>query len=320
MILSIGNSGAYELDAFKVVLEELRKKNQDAVLFKQDKCLEGEYLIFEIVGGKIVYSVVIDGRVYNIDTFSAIWNMKPHLPRELLEFKPVEYRQFIHRQFRAMRVALWSVFRHKKWIDDPWNVQIAEDKIYQLTIARQVGFEVPDTVITSDPDRVRYFYKEHGGDIIVKVLSPSPMIDYVLLTNRVTSEYLDKIESLKMSPSIFQEYISKKYELRITVVGEKIFSAKIHSQDDEKTSLDWRARPKLNDFEVKMEPTDLPPEIERRLILFMRAMNLHFGCIDMIIANDGRYVFLEINPNGQWYFVQLRTGVEIAKAVADLLA
>jgi glutathione synthase/RimK-type ligase-like ATP-grasp enzyme len=319
MILAIGNSRAYEVDSFRLVLERLRQAGHDAVLFKQDKCLNGEYLIFEIIDGRMIYSIVIDGVAYNVDEFSAIWYMKPQLPIELLRFKPVEYRQFIDRQFNAMRTALWSIFGQKKWINDPWSIQIAENKLYQLSIAAEKGFNVPETLVTSDPEKIKSFYKNHNGNIVVKLLSASPIIDHVIYTNKVTSEYLEKIESVKMSPSIFQDCIEKAYELRITVVGDKIFPVRIFSQVDESTSLDWRMKPKLNDFEVKMEETVLPEDIVSKIKSLMDKLNLRFGCIDMIVTSKGRYVFLEINPNGQWYFVQLRSGAKIAEAIADLL-
>ncbi|NQU84084.1 MAG: hypothetical protein HQ536_05235 [Parcubacteria group bacterium] len=319
MILAIGNSGVYEVDAFRLVVEELKSRGEKAILFKQDKCLDGEFLIFEIINGNPEYKVIVDNDAYNIRDFSAIWYMKPHLPFELLRFDPAEYRNFINSQFRSMRVALWSLFKEKKWLDNPWNIEKAENKIFQLEVAIKVGFQVPDTIITSDPDRVKYFYHIHNKNIIVKLLHPSPMLDKVVYTNKVSESDLKRIETLKMSPSIFQECVDKKYELRVTFVGNKIFAAKIHSQKDIDTSLDWRRQPKLNDFKVEMEPTTLPANIEAKIRAYMNAMNLRFGCIDMIVDKNGDYIFLEINPNGQWYFIQLQTKQQISKAIADLL-
>lgn len=245
--------------------------------------------------------------------------MKPHLPFKLIDFKPAEYRRFIDQQFRAMRTSLWSIFQGKKWIDNPWSIQIAEDKLYQLYLAAQAGFKIPDTIVTSDPSRVKLFYAKYKKDIIVKILRASPILDHVIATNKITEKDLEKIDSLKMAPSIFQECVSKDYELRITVVGDKIFPAKIYSQEDKATSLDWRVKPKLNDFDVKMESTVLPPKIEQKIRCFMKKIGLRFGCIDMAVTEDGEYIFFELNPNGQWYFVQLNTGIDIAKAIANLL-
>jgi len=319
MILAIGNSGSYEFSAFNVVLAELKNKGQEAVLFKQDKCLDGEYLVFETINGRVNYRVVIDGADYDIEDFSAIWYMKPHLPIKLMQFEPAEYRQFIQNQFRVMRTSLWSVFQHKKWIDDPWAIEKAENKIYQLTMARKARLAFPDTLVTSDPVRVKAFYKKYGSNIIIKLLGASPRENKVLYTNVVTDEHLDNLDTVKMSPSIFQARIPKAYELRISIVGEEIFPVKINSQGDDLTSLDWRRKPKLNDFDVKMEQTSLPKNIEESLKRFMKILGLRFGCIDMIVTPSGDYVFLEINPNGQWYFVQLHTEAEISKALAGLL-
>lgn len=319
MILAVGNSGSYEIAAFQAVVSELEKNGASAILFKQDKCLDGEGLFFEAHDGQTAFKVMLNNMEFNIEDFSAIWYLKPHLPTKLLRFEPAAYRQFIDRQFRKMRTALWSVFANKHWVDDPWSVEKAENKIFQMTLANRIGFTIPDTLITSDPNKVRKFYGAHSEGIIVKLLAVSPMIDNVIYTNTVTPEHLTKIDSVKMSPSIFQVAIPKAHELRITIVGDNIFAAKIHSQEDEYLALDWRRKPKLNDFEVKMEPVSLPPIVENKLRMFMRSLGLQFGCVDMIVTPDGDYVFLEINPNGQWYFVQLNIEAKIGQAIAELL-
>ncbi len=318
-ILTISNASAQESEVFLAVEKVLKSRGHDTSVFKQDKCLDGEYLTLEIVDNVPVYYVTIDGQQLDIDIFDAIWYMHPMLPRELILHKEVAYRQFIHNQFFAMRQGLWSLFRHKIWINDPWNVFMVENKLNQARFAHKVGFVTPDTVVTSDPNAVRAFYKKHNGNIVVKNLATSPIMDYVLATNVVTDTHMAQIESVKLTPSIFQRRIPKKHELRITVVGEKIFAVKIYSQEDEATSVDWRVKPKLNDFEVRMEETDIPQEIRNKIQQYMWLVGLRFGCIDMIVTPEDQYIFLEINPNGQWYFVQLRTGAKIAEAIADLL-
>ncbi|MFW0837795.1 MAG: hypothetical protein ACKKL5_02230 [Candidatus Komeilibacteria bacterium] len=68
-----------------------------------------------------------------------------------------------------------------------------------------------------------------------------------------------------------------------------------------------------------MEVTKLPVDIENMIYSFMKKMSLNYGCIDMIVKPSGEYVFLEVNSNGQWYFIQLNTGAQIAKAIANQL-
>lgn len=319
MILAIGNSTSFEVESFKMVVDILVKKGIRAILFKQDQCLKGETLVYEMKNGLFAAKLKIDGQFFDIDDFSAIWYMKPYLPKDLLNFNPVEYRVFIDRQFRAMRMALWSIFRDKTWLNDPWSMEMAENKVHQLHLAIQSGFEVPETIISSDPSLIRDFHERIGHNMVVKLLMSSPIVDHVIYTNLVTEEYMAQIESVKMAPSIFQAIIPKSYELRITVVGKKVFAAKIYSQDDEATSLDWRRKPKINDFNVKMEATEIPIYIKEKIFNLMEGFNLRFGCIDMIVKPDGQYVFLEINPNGQWYFVQLHTGLQIAEAITEIL-
>ncbi len=319
MILTVGNSSVYEVDAFSEVRNALQALGEDTVLFKQDKCLDGDSISVESNGGAVTFTVAIDGDSYNLNDFSAIYYLHPHLPKELLNLEPAGHRQFIHRQFEEMRRVLWSVFRHKRWINDPWRVMMADNKAYQMSVALEAGFVMPTTLITSDPNRVRKFYDDNEGNIIVKLFATSPIMDKVMYTNLVTPGHMKQIDSVRMSPSIFQACIEKEYELRITVVGDEVFPVKIHSQNDRETALDWRRKPKLNDSEVRMEPTSLPKDIHERIRSFMGAIGLRFGCIDMIVTPKHEYVFLEVNPSGQWYFIQTRTHLKIAQAIARLL-
>lgn len=319
MILTIGNSSVYEFEAFRSVQKILQSRGREALLFKQDKCLDGEIFSYRVKGGKASHVVSIDGKEYSLDEFSAVWYLKPHLPKSLICHSTIEHRQFIHRQFYVMREAVWSLLRHKRWINDPWAMMEAENKMLQMSVAAEIGFTLPDTVVTSSPDEVRKFYADHDDGTVVKTLAVSPLQDRVIYTNLLSDKDMEKIESVRMSPSIFQAMVPKKYELRITVVGDKIFPVKILSQDDPETSIDWRKKPVLNDHRVKMEPTELSDTVVEQLHGFLARLGLRFGCVDMIVTPDDECVFLEINPNGQWYFVQLNTGQQIAEAIADLL-
>lgn len=319
MILAIGNSQCLEMEAFQRVREAAQARGSDMVLFRQNRCLEGEYLVFRVDKGRPCYSFVINGQEYDSGLFSAVWYMHPTLPKQLLAYEPAEHRNFIHVQFHEMRRALWTVMGGKKWLNDPWKAAEAENKVIQLVNASRVGLSVPDTIVTSDPDRIRAFHGECGADIIVKTLGFSPILDHVIYTNKVTPARLAAIDSVKFAPSIFQANVAKRYELRITIVGDHVFPVRIESQADELTAIDWRAKPKLNDFEVRMAPTELPYDIGSKLKKFMALMGLRYGCIDMIVTPEGEHVFLEVNPNGQWYFIQLRTGAQIAGAIADML-
>jgi glutathione synthase/RimK-type ligase-like ATP-grasp enzyme len=121
-----------------------------------------------------------------------------------------------------------------------------------------------------------------------------------------------------LSPSIFQPYIEKAYELRCVVMGEKIFTAKLNSQAHEGTRLDWRAGD-VQDAQVEHEVYDLPERVEAGLHRLMRSFGINFASIDMIVTPDGEFVFLDLNPNGQWLWLEEELGLPLVAGMADLL-
>lgn len=318
-ILVVANSSTYEAGAFEEVNKVLLEKGVSTYIYRQDRCLTGDYLTFEMRNNHPEYFVTIDESRHSIDSFTAIWYMHPFLPRDLLLYEPAEFRHFISSQFMRMREALWTVFQHKRWINDPWRTYQIENKIYQSYLASSANLEMPNTIISSNPEEIRQFYTEHRGKIVVKNFATSPIPDRVVMTNMVSKEDYLAMDSARVAPAIYQEYVDKLYELRITVVGDKIFVTNIYSQEDAQTAIDWRSKPLLNDFQVRMEQGEIPEILKKKIRHFMDSAGLKYGCIDMIRTLDNRYVFLEINPAGQWYFVQVKTKVKIANAIADLL-
>lgn len=319
MILAVGNSSDREFKAYTLIQEAIHGRGEEVVLFCQDKCLEGDSVIFRSKDCVCEHVIKIDGVEYRLSDFDSVLYMHPQIHKSLLRYEPHSHANFIERQFREIRRSLWTLMSDKKWIDDPWKIQRAEGKIFQLASASSVGLYIPDTAVTSDPEEVRRFYAEHHGKIVSKIVIPAPILDHVIYTNPVTEEQMKGIDSVRMCPSIFQEEILKAYELRITVVGDKMFAAKVDSQGDEATKGDWRKKPVLNDHAVTFSPYELPDDIAQKISQFMGKMELRFGCIDMIVTPIGEYVFLEINPNGQWYFVQLKTKMDIASAIVGLI-
>jgi glutathione synthase/RimK-type ligase-like ATP-grasp enzyme len=318
VFLAIGNSTNYEHEAFGLVRDALRRLGSDAVLFCQDKCLDGAYLTFE-KRGEPRYLVTVGDQRHDVDDFDGIWYIKPQLPQALREHENHEYRMFIERQFRAMRKSLLLAFRGKRWLNEPLAMEDAENKPWQLTVASRVGLAVPDTLVTSDPGAAKDFVERCGGDAVIKLLATSPLPNRVVFTSRLGKDSLPQLDRLRYAPAVLQRMVPKDYELRVTVVGDRVFAARIDSQADPETALDWRRMPRGNDFRVSITPTEIPESVSGQLKQFLSALGLRYGAIDLIVTPDGRYVFLEVNPNGQWCFVQQRTGFDIASAIAELL-
>ncbi len=203
------------------------------------------------------------------------------------------------------------------WINDPCRHREASRKPEQLFVARRLGFAVPRTLISNDPERIEAFRTEVGGSIIYKTLSQPYDLERgkTAFTGLVGERELAQLHLIRNTPGIFQELVPKAYEIRATIVGDRIFAAKILSQDNDKTKLDWRLAP----YEVRYEPVELPSEIDEKIARFMSEEGLLYSCLDFIVTPDGRHVFLESNPRGQYLWIEHFTGLPITEALADTL-
>lgn len=212
------------------------------------------------------------------------------------------------------------------WISHPLAIRGALWKGEQLQRAAKLGFQIPASIISNQPDEVKEFKRDITGDMVFKSMSSSFLaadkvdensrISSGIATTLITDEHMNSLDAISELPCCFQEYIPKQYELRVTVIGDKVFAAKINSQDDERTKIDFR------DFSVDIlyEAIELPLEIEKRCREFVHSYKLNFGALDIIVTPDNEYVFLENNPGGQFWFVeQLVPELKMMDTLADCL-
>lgn len=213
----------------------------------------------------------------------------------------------------------------KFWVSDPDAVRVSSRKPFQLLVAKKLGFSIPKSAIGNSPKLAADFLDlfEPEAEFAVKPVGRSFVRfkegdkNYTTFTQRLNrKEILENIERVKNCPLIFQEYIQKDFELRITVVDNKAFACAIYSQKSEKTKTDWRR------YDISNTPHEvfsLPSEIKQKCLALVRQLGLEFGCIDMIVTSKGEFVFLEINPVGQWLWIEELIGLPITEAVADIL-
>lgn len=202
-------------------------------------------------------------------------------------------------------------------------IRRADNKQLQLGLATELGFEIPPTLITTDPDEFLDFYRLHHGRLIDKLPSVTLAAsqrtgrEFMRYTQPVTTRDVGYARRLRHSPVLFQANIAKKFEVRATVVDGEVLTAEIHSQSTKRTQIDWRHY----DWDhTPYRPHELPDAVRERCLLLVRRLGLRFGAIDMIVTPDGRYVFLEINPNGQWQWIEDATGLRISDALCAALA
>jgi glutathione synthase/RimK-type ligase-like ATP-grasp enzyme len=203
------------------------------------------------------------------------------------------------------------------WLSIPNAVYEAENKLLQLKIAIQIGFLIPPTLITNSKEELREFYNEHNKNIIIKPLSQT-RIKYnegsaFIFTNPMPEYYINQLEEYDLTPCIYQKNILKDYEIRVTVVDEFVFASAVYSQQNERTMNDWR-KEKLTFHQI-----DLPENISQMCLSIVKSLNLKFGAIDLIKTPSNDYIFLEINPNGQWAWIENQTGQKISDAIIKTL-
>lgn len=203
----------------------------------------------------------------------------------------------------------------------PQNVWVAEHKLRQLSTAQAVGLQVPPTVVTNDPHVIREAFRRFAGQMIAKPVR-SGYVDtgdnqFAVYTSQVLDAHLDDLSGAHMSPTIFQPLIQKRVDVRATFVGDELFVAEIDSQTDVAAMVDWR---RTTNPSLPHRRASLPPDVEKASRHLMKELGLTFGAIDFIRTPDDRWIFLEVNPNGQWLWLDDMLGFGITDAVADWLA
>jgi len=260
------------------------------------------------------YSVTVQTEEASFDTkeidvvwYRKIWKPIIHTPME------EKYLTASINESLSMRTSLFRSMQHLPWLDPIPMVKEASDKFNQLRTAQVTGLCIPKTIISNDAEAVRLFYLSLKRGMICKLhtslsfgMKASPFSFY---TTQIEEEDLDDLDMLSVCPMIFQERIPKAYELRIAYVDQQCFAGKIVGAD----ALDWRPS-KSETF--SWEPYQVPEKIQDQIIRLMQKLGLSFGAIDMIVQPDGTYVFLEVNPVGEWGMLEKELELPISKAIA----
>lgn len=220
------------------------------------------------------------------------------------------------------QVALRSFLSTLKctWVNKQETLDLLKsNKLYQQSVAERVGLKTPRTLVSNDPQEVRSFSKSNGG-LLLKTIGYIRLDDAgetFLYSERFNhSEIASSARAIRGCPIYAQEYVEKLYEYRVMVIGDQVLACRIDSQACEATKVDWRHY----DFEhVAHTQVTLPPKLCRLLLKFMREIDLKFGALDLIETPSGEFIFLEVNPSGQWGWIADLAKLPIPKAVAAML-
>jgi len=299
-----------------LLVAELRRREVPCVRWNLDRYPLGSALTFSASEGEFTTAIVTDGRRVDLGSVASIW-CRGFRPSGLPEHLPEADRLFAQTEAQRAIDALLTT-SGALWINHPHSNNRANSKPAQLYAAAQLGLQVPPTLISNDPPEIRDFIGRTGGSVVYKAHSQTLNLEpgKALFTGLIGPGELARIDLIRASPGIFQKFIPKAYEARVTVVGDRIFGGRIDSQANAETKIDWRHRP----FDIDKAPIRLPADLEEKILAMMRTFGLVYGAFDFIVTPEGDYVFLEVNPAGQYMWVEAATGMPITAALADALA
>ncbi|BAY45251.1 RimK domain-containing protein ATP-grasp [Scytonema sp. HK-05] len=317
VVLLITHSG----DFFTIdrVAEALSKKGAQPFRLDTDKFPLEVQLTAHFDKSKSYHTIEYGNQSISTEQVQAVWTRRNWEPKLSQELAP-KFREACVRESKATLDGFWDSLKGAKWVDDLERIDYASNKLRQLRIASEVGFVIPQTLVTNKAQAAREFFHQVNGKMVSKLLTAlSHSMEYTsfyLYTNTVKEEDLQDAESLRYCPMVFQEQIPKQQELRVVYVNGNVFVGALNADVYAAAKADWR-KPGV---EVgAWQHHQLPDEIVRRLQAFMGKFGLSFGSLDFILTPSGEYVFLENNPVGEWGMLEKDLDLPISYAIADAL-
>ncbi|PSK94716.1 MvdC/MvdD family ATP grasp protein [Taibaiella chishuiensis] len=262
-----------------------------------------------------------EGKRENLGDITALWYRRSHnLASGLKEQLEGEYLSSAHGEIRQTLFGMLEGM-HCFQIGRFSQYRRLDSKEEQMKIASALGLKVPETCITNSPEEARRFVLAHKEGAIVKMQSSFAIYregrEHVVFTNVITEDNLDSIDSLQYCPMQFQQKIEKARELRVTIVGDAVFTFAVDSQQMDNAKVDWR-REGL-ELLAQWEPYELPADVREKLLRLMDIYGANYGAIDIIVTPENEYYFLEINSAGEYFWLDRLADHKISEQIADVL-
>jgi glutathione synthase/RimK-type ligase-like ATP-grasp enzyme len=305
--------------AASAVTKELQRRGVAVVCFDSSSFPIGAKLTARSDDGVWRARICGEGIDLALDEVRCVWLCHPASFRFHPGMTSAE-RDFANRE---AEMALGGLLRGLDclWVNHPEKVVAAEYKPLQLTVAAEVGLKVPRSLVTNDPDSVAEFFDECQGRVVYKPLSGGDLVGedampLLVYTSVVERDHLRLTGALSAAPCLFQEHLTKQAELRCTVIGDEVFPVQIESQHAPESTVDWRR----GYAHLRYRVYQLPRETREQCLRLTRQLGLVYAALDFVITPENELVFLEINPGGQWLWLESETGLPMTEAMADLLS
>jgi glutathione synthase/RimK-type ligase-like ATP-grasp enzyme len=283
------------------------------LLFPTD-CPERARLSLDPVQGRTRF--VLDGHPIDGSQVRAIW-LRRAPPPALLNLDD-ELRRYCEQEYEYFFDSLEIGMAHALWVSKPHAIQRANNKALQLRTAARLNFAIGSTVFTNDPNELRRLLGMDRHLVYKSLRHPRVPVAgerRTVFTSRIDGRILEHAEGLTSCPAILQEFCDKQADVRVTVFGSRAFAVRIDSQAGESSRTDFR----FGARNLRHEQYPLPAAVELQCVRLVAELGLHFGAIDLGLSKEDTYVFFEVNPNGQWGWLEERTNLPMRRALLDLL-
>lgn len=315
MILILSNKWDLTVD---FVVAELRKRRHPFLRLNTEDLATGVATVrlpaFRILASK-------DDTIHDLtDAISVIWNRRPGKPFD--DVRPQDRPSLSTQKFVSDQWYSWlevlQLVPDVFWINHPRDNDAMESKIRQLQLAKLHGFQIPETVVTNDHKEAMALLRASANGLVAKALY-APLIeeadqDYFVFTSRLEDIPEDADAEMRQAPVIFQHALLPKTDYRVTVVGNRVFPVRITLGANVAVEIDWR----IVKDDISFTACELPDSLVDLCKSYVQKNSLVFGAIDLV-EHQGQFYFLEINPNGEWGWLQKPTGIPIAEALCDVM-
>jgi Prokaryotic glutathione synthetase, ATP-grasp domain len=297
----------------------LYRQGIDFLRFDTDRSVQATRLGYQ--AGRPILS--LGGRQFSPDDFRNVWYRRPgKLCHEV--FGDSGDGAFAYGEWAEALEGFLAHIPMERWMNYPAHNVAASHKIEQLTTARALGLTAPATLMTQDADELCAFYAEQDGKVVAKpmasgyVKSAKGEVCSLVYTNRVRPLHLQNLSDVSACPTLFQQYIEKQHDVRITIVDGYVHAvALIAREPDGRQRCDVRRN---NMADVSYRTVSVPSEVERGLTALAAYYSLRFAAIDMAVGKDGNWYFFEVNPNGQWAWLDEAGVTDIAATFVKAFA
>ena len=275
---------------------------------------------FNLNSNELVLIDKVKEKKINLLDFDSVYFRRPLLNNlDYIQGINFQEQDYLKSELAFILEGIYKALRNKYWLNNIYKIREAENKIYQLQIAREIGFEIPLSYISNQSKQIKELQEICNNNCIVKPIKSGNIKDLknskAIFTTKLKREQFANVEGIESFPLFIQENIRKQFDLRITVLADEVYTAQIHSQISKDSEIDWRRGNRI----LEHRPHDLPIKIKNMCISLTQQMGLNYSAIDMVLDENGNYIFLEINPNGQWAWIEKRLGFPLSKKIVELL-